>query len=187
MEFSSYWVSIFPSVPVLPIKFLDHPFYEPALILVVTSRIESLHLTVRRKFWGQLQKQLIFISKCGLIEITICTVTWLHYHAKAVRWGRSCRQSISLFPLRNIFPTKFWQLGLFLIFLSYCYVLHNVCSRDLQFPWVWDPFLFPFACFLWQTTGLHFPVSLKWGVSLWGSSGQWNMTRMDVGSLRSGL
>lgn len=46
---------------------------------------------------------------------------------------------------------------------------------------VWDPFLLPFARFLWQTTGLHFPVSLRWGVSLWRSSGQWNMTRMDVG------
>lgn len=118
------------------IKFLDHPFHEPTLILVVTSRIESLYMTVRRKFSGQLQKQLMFISKCGLIEISICRVTWLLRHAKAVRWGRSCRQSISLFPVRTIFPTKFWQLGLFLIFLSYCYALHNVCSRDLQFPWM---------------------------------------------------
>ena len=75
MEFSSYLVSIFPSVLVMLIKFLDHPFHEPTLILVVTSRIESLYMTVRRKFSGQLQKQLMFISKCGLIEISICRVT----------------------------------------------------------------------------------------------------------------
>ena len=77
MEVSSHWVSILPSVPTVSIKFLDHPFYGPALTLVVTSRIESLHLTVRREFWGQLLKRLIFISKCVLIETTICRVNIL--------------------------------------------------------------------------------------------------------------
>lgn len=97
------WASTLPSVPVVLSKVLHYPVYEleGIIVMIITIKV-TLHLNVRRKFRGLLQRQSIFRSKCELIEIIICIFTGLHIIMLRRRdpW---CRH-ISLLPIRNLFP-----------------------------------------------------------------------------------